>query len=141
MHAKGEWMQLRPWQRHSLVLAVAGFVYVCVGMTYLIVPLTADRTANLALALIVPIQWWGVLWVAVGVLSFASTRWPPQSKTWGYTTLAGLAGAWGSVYLLSVVFLHAPHVGLTGALVWYLVAFLWWGISGLINPDDVPKVV
>ena len=137
--SRREWLQLRPWQRHSLVLAVAGIVYTIIGVVYLTIPLTADRASALQLALLLPIQLWGVIWIVTGCLAFASTRWPPQSTTWGYSALAGLAALWGSSYLFGMLLLGTPHTALTGALVWYLVAFLWWAISGLMNPDDVPK--
>jgi biotin transporter BioY len=133
---------LRPWQRHSLVLTVAGFVYVCLGIIYLAVPLTADRAGGLRLALRLTggsIAPWAIAWIVVGTLALTSTRWPPSSKTWGYTALTALAALWGSVYGLGVLFLHAPHAGLSGAFVWFLVAFLWWAISGLTNPDDVSR--
>lgn len=135
-----EWLALRPWQRHSLVLTVAGIVYIAIGWVYLAVPLTLDRRDGLKLAL----EWshghirpWGVVWVIVGLLAIISTRWPPASKTWGYSVLSALAAMWSGFYLVAVTFLHVPHAGYSGALVWGLVAFLWWAISGLVNPDDV----
>lgn len=136
-----DWRHLRPWQRHSLVLAVAGVVYVSLGCVYLTIPLTPDRAESLKLALaIMPMKAWACAWIVVGLLALTSTRWPPASKTWGYSALTGLAAAWGSAYLLGVLLLGVPAaMGAAGALVWFLVAFLWWAISGLMNPDDVPK--
>lgn len=134
------WWGLRPWQRHSLVLAVAGVVYIAVGLTYLATPLTENRASSLELALVFfPLTVWGVVWIGVGLLALASTRWPPASSTWGYTALAAMAGGWGATYLLTIVFLGGPSSGFSGALVWFLVAFMWWAISGLMNPDDVPR--
>ena len=131
-HRAVSWLQLRPWQRHSLVLAFAGLVYISYGLILLLAhhpggrPLLLDR------------QTWAVVWIAVGLLALASTRWPPQSKTWGYSALSGLAAAWASIYALGVVLLDQPPAALNGCLVWALVAFLWWAISGLVNPDDAP---
>jgi hypothetical protein len=85
------------------------------------------------------LEWWGTIWIVTGGLAVISTRWPPQSKTWGYTALSGLAAAWASGYLFGVVFLDVPTAALQGAIVWYLVAFMWWAISGLTNPGDVLK--
>lgn len=134
------WLQLRPWQRHSLVLAVAGVVYISFGVTYIAVPLSPSRNAGLVWVLqIAPVQAWGIAFVVVGLLALASTRWPPSSKTWGYSALSGLASLWGAAYLVGVLFMDAPRQSMTGALVWLLVAFLWWAIAGLTNPDDVPR--
>lgn len=137
----GLW-HLRPWQRHSLVLLIGGLVYTTYGFYYLVTDDQARRGSALALAEAVALghmAFWYTVWLIVGGLALVSTRWPPQSKTWGYTALSGLAACWGSVYLLSIVLLGAPTAGIGGALVWYLVAVLWWAISGLINPDDMPR--
>lgn len=131
---------LRPWQRHSLVLCMGALVYAAQGWVYITQPLTEDRQRGLGIALrvsggsSVP---WGVVWFAVALLALTSTRWPPQSKTWGYVALSALATFWGAVYGLSVAILGAPGVNYSGMFVWALVAFMWWGISGLRNPDDV----
>jgi len=143
---EGCWMHLRPWQRHSLVLTVAGAVYVLYGVVSLgLGHLSPDRSATLHLALhplpsvhISPYVWAGV-WVFVGLLALASTRWPPQSKTWGYAAMSGLATCWAVVYALGIP-LGAPVSNIGAALVWFLVSFLWWAISGLVNPDDIPEV-
>lgn len=133
------WWALRPWQRHSLVLSVAAFFYAAYGVTYIALPQGSLRAASLELPRnLMPLWAWGFLWVSVGVGALLSTRWPPWSKTWGYVLLAGMATLWGSQYLLGVLLLNTPATSLSGALVWYLVAFIWWAISGLVNPDDIP---
>ena len=133
-----DWRHLRPWQRHSFVLAVAGAVYLLVGLAYVLIPIPADRLEGLRVLLnIAPIQAWGVCWASVGILALASTRWPPASKTWGYTLMTTMASLWGSAYLVGVLLLHAPFTGLISALVWALFGFIWWAVAGLANPDDV----
>lgn len=124
-------MKLRPWQRHSLVLAFAGTIYIAYGL----VLITANNTGR---DVIMPRAVWAGMWIGVGALALISTRWPPQSKTWGYTGLSALAAAWASIYVLGVLLLDEPSAGLNGGLAWFLVAFLWWAISGLVNPDDIP---
>ena len=134
------WLGLRPWRRHSLVLAVAGSVYVLVGVVYIITPTRPDRAAALALLLhYAPIQVWGIIWVLSGVLALISTRWPPPNETWGYTVLASISALWAATYGLSIVFFDAPASGISGVLAWGLFGFMWWAISGLRNPDDVPR--
>ncbi|WP_248582611.1 hypothetical protein [Nocardioides sp. InS609-2] len=133
-------LALRPWRRHSLVLAVAGLVYILIGLVYILVPLTVDRSVALELALrVAPPQVWGGVWVIVGLLSLASTRWPPTSETWGYTSMSSLAALWAAIYALSMLFFGAPRTGVTAVAVWSLLAFMWWSISGLRNPDDIPR--
>lgn len=134
-----EWRRLRPWQRHSQVLAVAGSVYLGIGTAFMVVPRSPERAAALEILLgILPLQAWGMLWAAVGLLALVSTRWPPASKTWGYTALTGVATIWSSAYLLGVLLLGTPvSGGLLGSLVYGLVAYLWYAIAGLANPDDL----
>lgn len=129
---------LRPWKRHSLVLAVAGVVYVAYGMNLVFGPGYASPRAGLA----IPSEWfslhaWGIVWIVVGLCAFASTRWPPASETWGYSAMSGLAAFWGAVFALGPFAQDAPlGAAIPGALIWSMVAFMWWGISGLRNPED-----
>lgn len=132
------WWALRPFQRHSLVLAVAGLVYIAFGSVLVGTVPSADRVSGLRLALAVaPLSVWGVLWIVAGCLAVVSARWPPASKTWGYSAMSGLAFCWAAMYLMGIVLLDAPISGASGALVWSLVGFLWWAIAGLMNPDDL----
>lgn len=135
------WLGLRPWRRHSFVLAVGGGVYLFVGIAYMLIPVTPTRASSLTLALnIAPLPAWGIVWVIFGLLALASTRWPPASETWGYTAMSSLAALWGAFYGLGVAFFEAPATGITGASVWALLGFMWWGVSGLRNPDDIPTL-
>lgn len=130
------WLELRPWRRHSLVLTLGGTIYVAIGFAYLLTS-TSTRTTALVLPLHwLPMSFWALLFVVAGLLGILSARWPPASEKWGYTTLTGLAALWGSFFLLGTVLLDAPPSGASGALTWYLLAILWWAISGLDNPHD-----
>lgn len=129
------WLELRPWRRHSLVLSVAGAAYIAIGLTYVLATPAPSRTDALEVPLnLAPLSVWGVAWVIVGLLSMLSARWPPASEKWGYSALSGLAAWWAASYLAGVL-LGAENQSVSGALVWGLVAFMWWGISGLDNPD------
>jgi hypothetical protein len=131
-------LALRGWQRHSLVLAVAGTVYALVGISYILSDANAARESSLRIALAwMPFDAWGCVWILVGMLAILSSRWPPASETWGYTTMTGLSAAWSAFYLFGI-FLGAPPQGFSGVLVWGLMAFLWWAISGLVNPVRRP---
>lgn len=132
---------LRPWKRHSLVLAVGGQVYFLVGLAFLITPWAPARASSLPFLLaLAPPNVWAIVWMTSGALAFASTRWPPANETWGYTVMSGLAAWWSAAYALSIILFDAPaSSGATGVLVWGLFAFLWWAISGLENPDEVSR--
>jgi len=130
-------LHLRPWRRHSQVLAVAGVVYVAYGVSMAWLRSTNDRENGLILAInVMPLSAWGMVWISVGLLAVASTRWPPQSETWGYAAMSGLAALWGAMYLFGMPFRDQWTASVPGVLIFFLMSFLWWGISGLMNPDD-----
>lgn len=135
-------LHLRPWRRHSFVLAVAGVVYISYGSALAAVPPGDARVVSFRVAIeLMPIRAWGIIWIVVGLLAVASSRWPPQSETWGYAAMSGLAAFWSAVIGLGVLLMDTPSQGITGSLVWALMAFMWWAISGLVNPDDIQRPI
>lgn len=137
MHSFREYLALRNWTRHSVVLIVAGLVYIFIGIAYFSIPLTADRRFALVVALnVMPIQAWGGVFVFTGCLSILSSRWPQFVELWGYMALSSLSAAWAAVYALGVLFKHTSPSNLSTVLLWSLIGFLWWAISGLRNPPS-----
>lgn len=128
---------LRPWTRHSVILLVAGMMYTAFGVSIITTELTFARAEGLAIALEwFPIDVWGMVWVAVGLMAVASSRWPPALERWGYMALTGFTTGWAGIYLLSILFGDSPWTNLSFVIVWGMVAFIWWGVSGLLNPDS-----
>ena len=135
------WFKLRPWQRHSLVLAVSGATYFAIGLSYILSQVSPSRKDGLWVLLsLAPMTFWGSIWIFVGALVVVSSRWPPASKTWGYAALSGLSSGWAAAYAVGFVF-GGPHATFSSVLVWGLVAFLWWSIAGLVNPDDMVSLL
>jgi hypothetical protein len=131
-----DWLSLRDWKRHSLVLAVAGTVYICTGVTYMTTEPTNSRLSALRVAIDwMPLSAWGIVFMLVGALAILSSRWPPASETWGYTALTSLSIGWAGFYLCAIPLGAPAGQNFTGALAWGLLGFLWWAISGLVNPD------
>lgn len=146
MRPMSRWLGLRPWKRHSLVLAVLGTVYLLLGLNEMIFKQPASRYDTLQVAVKLaswfpgaethPLAGWGVLFALVGLLAILSSRWPPASETWGYTALSSLSALWGTFYVWGVM-AGAPFGTIAGFLVWSGLAFLWWAISGLVNPTTL----
>jgi hypothetical protein len=127
---------LRPWKRHSLILAVAGFLYALVGLTYALYKPTPGRKQSLSFLLdVAPAQFWGGLFICSGALTMISSIWPPFAETWGYMILTGLSAGWSAVYLMGVLFFGSQLTNITQVILWGTLAFMWWAISGLLNPD------
>lgn len=133
---------LRPWKRHSLILIVAGFMYVLIGVAYILAAPDKDRATALYILLrIAPLSTWGVVFICAGIMAIVSSRWPPRSETWGYMVLGGLSMGWGSAYLVGILLANSPWTNISGFFVWELFGFLWWAISGLKNPIPIKLAV
>jgi hypothetical protein len=130
------WWGLRPWKRHSVILMVGGFMYTLLGIQYIVAgPNKAREIALKVLLDVAPIQFWGGVFIFAGLLAMVSSRWPPFSETWGYMVLTSLPAGWGATYLLGILFFDSPATNSTQVALWGMLAFMWWGISGLLNPD------
>lgn len=139
---KKGFMGLRPWTQHSKVLMGGGLANIFVGTSYMFTETTPNRMSALAVALRwAPMEFWGGLFVAAGILAVFSSRWPPVAETWGYTVLTGLSAGWSATYLAGVILDKAPLANLSAVAMWGLLAFMWYSVSGLVNPDKAVVVV
>lgn len=130
--------RLRTWKRHDLILVVAGAMYVMIGVAFLFADPSPARDISLVIILrIAPFAFWAWVFIVVGIVSIISAKWPPSKETWGYSVLTGFSTGWGSAYLMGILFGAAPWTNLNGFLIWGMLGFLWWAISGLVNPDAV----
>lgn len=133
---------LRPFKRHSLVLMVAGIGYILTGSNYILATPTHARKEALVVALRwFPLDFWGTIFIIVGLASVISARWPRVSESWGYMLLTALSAGWSATYAMGVITEGAPVANLTAVLQWGLLAFLWWAIPGFVNPDKTVVVV
>lgn len=135
------WWGLRPWSRHSLVLLIAGVSYVAIGLSfrsYSLSQVPKQQLVNLTLALRwLPLKTWGTIFIVFGGLVVISSRWPRETRLWGYIILTGLSSVWSGFYFASVIVYRSTVNNLAGGLTWGLFAFMWWAISGLLDPGVV----
>lgn len=133
-----EWNRLRPFQAHSKVLVVAGLAYALYGTLLVTASHDTDRLRSISWVLHwIPLTAWGIAWWVVALTAITSARWPPASETWGYSVMAGFSYMWGSLYLLGWL-LHGQPIASVGAtLIWWLFAYIWIGVSALVNPEVV----
>jgi hypothetical protein len=114
-------------------------MYIAFGLSLIETKLTFSREEGLQIALQwFPIEVWGMLWIAVGAMAILSSRWPPALERWGYMSLTGFTAGWASIYLFGIIFGTAPWTNASFVIVWTMVAFVWWGVSGLVDPP-LPK--
>lgn len=138
-NVKRRFWGLRPWKRHSTILLMAGLIYVVIGLYYVIgMPNRLRDNSLVVLLQLFPMTVWGIIFMLVGAFVCISSRWPPFHETWGYVLLTGVSAMWAAAYVTGFLFYNAQS--LSGALLWGLVAFMWWAISGLLNPDKTGVV-
>lgn len=139
---KRRFVGVRPWMRHSLVLMVAGIVYTTIGVSYILAEPNPSRERSLVVALDkLPFEAWGGIFIFCGALAVLSSRWPPVAETWGYMVLTGLSAGWSATYATGVIFKHTGWTNMSGALLWGLMGFMWWAVSGLVNPGQAIVIV
>lgn len=137
MKEKRDWFGLKPWSRQGGILTVAGIAYIVMGVVYLFhVPSESQAEALYYAFRLMPLDVWGVGFVIVGVISIISSRWPSWSKSWGYAVLTGWSVSWGLFYFFGAILTDAKVVYIGSAGIWLLLAFLWWGVSGLVSPTE-----
>lgn len=134
---------VRPWKRHSLILVMAGLGHVLMGATYLYLEEGGPRMRMLVVPLkTAPVDFWALLFMWVGVFIILSSVWPGHSEKWGYTVATGWSAAWSAQYLIGAYFLDGHYASnIAMGLLFALIASLYWGTSGLVNPDDLAIVV
>lgn len=137
MKEKRDLFGFKPWSRQGGILTVAGIAYIVMGVVYLFHNPSESQSEALYYAFrIMPLDAWGVGFVTIGVLSIISSRWPSWSKSWGYAVLTGWSVAWGLFYLFGAILTDAKVVYFGSAGIWFLLGFLWWGVSGLVSPTE-----
>lgn len=129
---------VRGWTRHSLILVMAGVMYIGIGVAFFYAPPQAKLDPSLKIAL----RWmtlyqWGWVYIGFGITAAISSLWPMGVEKWGYSVLTFISSAWAAFYLLAVILVGAPPIVLISSLLWALLAFLWWAVSGLISPEAV----
>lgn len=131
-----KWMSIKPWNRHGLILTIAGLAYILIGIGYVISNETPSQTEVMKFAfLFMPYTGWGIGFIVVGCIAAMSSRWPSLPRTLGYSTLTGWTSAWAGFHVVGGLSQHATHLSyVAGGLAWGMMAFLWWAISGLICP-------
>lgn len=134
-----KWLTFRPWQRHGLVQMVGGLAYLFLGVGFLTLgELSVRRSDSISVALsVAPVEFWAFVFIGAGALAVLSSRWPAFHDTWGYMVLVGLSAGWSGVYFTSYFLGPANINNIPYGVIWALLAFMWWAISGLVNPEKI----
>ena len=132
----------RHWTRHSLVLTVAGLIYIGIGYAFIVSPGYVGKDPSLKSALrLLTLDQWGYVYMSTGLFAMVAAFSPIGKKTWGYMILTSISSAWAMLYVISVVSGGAPRITLLSSLIWLLLAFIWWAVSGLLSPEHVKQLL
>lgn len=126
------WNTFKPWDRHGLILMVAGIINVLIGAAFVSSP--TARLGDISIN-IFPGNTVYYGFIIAGAIAVMSARWPSKPRTLGYTALTGWTSSTGCVYIWGG-FEEQNASFLATGLIWILMAFLWWAISGLISPPS-----
>lgn len=141
MNPRSFWGLRREWKRHDVILCVGGLLYILIGVYYTGTRNAQGRFVSLEILLrVAPMTFWGGVFIFAGLLSIISSRWPPFAETWGYVVLTSISGGWATAYLMGILFAKAPFTNIISTIVWGLFSFVWWAVSGLLNPDKTAVV-
>lgn len=134
---------IRPWSRHSFILLIIGFGHIAIGASYLYLETGGPRFRMLVVALnVAPASFWALLFMIIGLFIVLSSIWPKRYDKWGYSIATGLSVGWGAVYIAGAFFQEAYYgANVAMGFIYTMLGFLYWGISGLVNPTDVAFVV
>lgn len=124
------------WTRHSLVLSIAGTIYVIIGVAFFYVPAEVSKAPSLKVALTyLSLDEWGWVFIVCGALAILAAFSTLGHKAWGYMVLTALSSAWATMYAMAIIFKHAPILTVVSVMTWFMLAFVWWGVSGLLSPE------
>ena len=138
---KGSWRDLKPWDRHALTLIVAGVTYIFIGITMVVRPWSGIREETLELALsVMPHSGWGVWFIVIGAFTVMSSRWPSIPKSLGYSVLTGWSVLWAGFNIIGGAS-NGTAAYLATGIMWVMVSFLWWVVSGFVSPPRVRKSI
>lgn len=130
---KPVWAKIRPWDRHGLILSIAGLMYILIGVAYLASDIPIPQSERLPLLEhIMPFEWWYWGFILVGAISIVSSRWPSTTRPLGYATLAGWSSGWAGFHVIGGLTQPVNITYVIGGLMMATLGFLWWAISGLI---------
>lgn len=137
-----DWFSLKPWDRHSGILVVAGVAYMVIGGLYILDVQSQTQYEAMYYALrIMSFNAWGCGFILIGLTSILSARWPNWPKAWGYVVLTGWSSAWSMFFIAGALLTEARIVYFSMGALWALLAFLWWAVSGLVSPSKNEEVL
>ena len=124
--------------RRGAILLCYGTVWALYGYAQIVSPQPDQRGLTAALELM-PLDAWGALWVAIGIVALVSA-WLPQGRDWvAFLLLPLMVVPWIVSYLIAWIVGDFPR-GWVATLVWAAIAVPVWVVAGWREPPRVKRV-
>lgn len=124
--------------RRGAILLCYGVVWAIIGYGQITSPAPDLRGLRLLLQMM-PLDVWGCLWVASGLIAIVSA-WLPQGRDWpGFLALPLMVLPWTVSYLLSWIIGYFPR-GWVAAVVWGAIAAPVLVVAGWREPPRPKRV-
>lgn len=121
---------------------MAGLIYIGIGYGFISAPGYVGKDPSLHSALrLMSMDSWGIVHIVCGVLASVAAFSPIGRKAWGYMILTAISSVWAALYTVSVFTGGAPRLTFLSSLIWLLLAFIWWAVSGLLSPEHIQKLM
>lgn len=126
--------------RRGIFLLFFGLLYMTTGQGWIYAPPTPTAAVNLyVIVAILPLAFWGWVWVATGLLMLAAAAWR-RLEVWAFGAAAALATFWGLGYLAAAPPLgHGTGRAYVAMFTYYGFAFIFQVIAGWPEPIKIPK--
>jgi hypothetical protein len=112
-------------------------LYLAVGISFLVIPTAASRADALRwLTDLLPLWPFASIWI-VAALTGAVSAFLCRPRDWvGFFALTLAPAAWGSLFLIGVIFAGAPALGVITTAIYWTFAAGFLIASGMQGPND-----
>jgi hypothetical protein len=125
--------------RRGTILGAYGTVWMLIGYGQIMEPQPDQRGLTLLLGWL-PLQAWGCLWIAAGLLAVVCA-WLPQGRDWlGFLSLMAIVLPWMLSYLVSWWPMQVFSRGWVAAVVWSAITVPVGVVAGWAEPIRPKKV-
>jgi len=125
----------KPWDRHGLILTTVGVSYILISIVLLLSDQSTSGLSNVKdILAVAPYPYWCGALIVVGCASILSAILNSIPRTLGYVVLTGWSTFWAGVHIIGGLSYPMDLSYVSLGMIWALMAFLWWAISGLLSP-------
>lgn len=90
--------------RRGAFLLTNGCIFAVIGAALVVLPVPDSSQSGYRFATtLMPLQWWGVVWMAVAAVGIVTSRWPVGKDVYGFGVLTGWSLLWAAMAVMSTI--------------------------------------